>query len=532
MKKSNILNISIFSLMSLMMIAGCGAVVNQDITPPASIPFSSMDMENHTHVYDQEVAIARYRCSGTDCGQAATYYKSCVCGDKGTETFSIGNASAHSYQFVLEGEYKTNYLAGEKVSVENMQAKLVCSKQDDEHIIDVNNLIIPSEGLKRGDKTAVIAYEYLGERYEKSISISVDAYRLSDVSLEARDGKMYYQIHGEYGEGYKEIVERARFSLTVWKDFFEIGKTNPVCTPINNGNHGTWAAEIDITDICPTNNIGEKLSRNVYWPHFFIENDLGILENKDLTFPQMDEYISAKLDESSTETYQIYRYYESNKKIYIPTVGKLCGETLPTVQYYYSTTSDELPAVGETYKIGSTSYTAGETMYMIHEADILEENETAIIRLYGKLRGFTSSDQFIRSIKFILREYWMTTSGTAQSVIFDSFKGNEMYFFGDYNVDVLNGTFTLDVNVSAMGFDYMSATGTTDGDGTNTSKSGVRYFRIHEDKGTTGDLKLKSTANHNKSVTVNGKKYTLYYNKDGSGYENVWGCVGFGVDKA
>ena len=107
-----------------------------------------------------------------------------------------------------------------------------------------------------------------------------------------------------------------------------------------------------------------------------------------------------------------------------------------------------------------------------------------------------------------------------------------MYFFGDYNVDVLNGTFTLDVNVSAMGFDYMSATGTTDGDGTNTSKSGVRYFRIHEDKGTTGDLKLKSTANHNKSVTVNGKKYTLYYNKDGSGYENVWGCVGFGVDKA
>ena len=43
-----------------------------------------------------------------------------------------------------------------------------------------------------------------------------------------------------------------------------------------------------------------------------------------------------------------------------------------------------------------------------------------------------------------------------------------------------------------------------------------------------------STKNHNKSVIVEGKKYTLYCNKDGSAsdYLNAWCCVGFGVDKA
>lgn len=536
MKKSYIFNLSIFSLMSLMMVAGCGVTVNhQDIMPPESIPFSSIDMENHEHVFDQEVAIARYRCEGTTCGQAATYYKSCICGEKGTETFTVGNSAAHSYQLVIEGEYQTNYLIGEKVNTKNMQAKLVCTEQDDEQIIETENLIVSSEGLKKEDKSIEVACEYEGQKYTKSIPVTVEAYRINAVNLDARNGRMYYQVLGDYGNGYKEIIERARLSFTVWKDYFEIGKVNPVCSPSNEGNHGSWTAEIDITDICPTNEIGAKLSRNVYWPHFFIENENGVMENKDLTFPEMDEYITKKIDENSKETYHIYKYYESNKKIYIPTVGKICEESLPDAQYFYSTTQDELPAVGETYVKGNTTYTASETIYMINEADILKVEDRAVIRFYGKLRGFETEHQFIRSTALILRYYYKTSSTTYGKII-DSFAGNQMYFFGAYDVDIENGTFTMDVEISQMGFDFMSTTGSVDGDGVNASRSGVRYFRMHEDNPTkgSGDMKIMSTKNHNKSVTIGGKKYTLYCNKDGSSsdYLDVWGCVGFGVDKA
>ncbi len=42
------------------------------------------------HTYDQEVADEKYFVSAATCTEAATYYKSCVCGAHGTETFSYG----------------------------------------------------------------------------------------------------------------------------------------------------------------------------------------------------------------------------------------------------------------------------------------------------------------------------------------------------------------------------------------------------------------------------------------------------------
>ena len=49
------------------------------------------------HVYDKEVADAEYLKSAATCTSLAVYYKSCVCGAKGTETFTSGSTLAHSY---------------------------------------------------------------------------------------------------------------------------------------------------------------------------------------------------------------------------------------------------------------------------------------------------------------------------------------------------------------------------------------------------------------------------------------------------
>lgn len=49
------------------------------------------------HVFDQEVVSDQYLASPATCSSPATYYKSCICGEKGTETFTYGQTAPHTY---------------------------------------------------------------------------------------------------------------------------------------------------------------------------------------------------------------------------------------------------------------------------------------------------------------------------------------------------------------------------------------------------------------------------------------------------
>jgi len=49
----------------------------------------------HAHNFDQEVAEESYLATGATCTAKATYYKSCKCGEKGTETFEHGDFAEH-----------------------------------------------------------------------------------------------------------------------------------------------------------------------------------------------------------------------------------------------------------------------------------------------------------------------------------------------------------------------------------------------------------------------------------------------------
>jgi len=50
----------------------------------------------HTHAFDKEVVAEKYLASGANCNDPAKYYKSCQCGEKGTETFTSGTANGHT----------------------------------------------------------------------------------------------------------------------------------------------------------------------------------------------------------------------------------------------------------------------------------------------------------------------------------------------------------------------------------------------------------------------------------------------------
>ena len=53
--------------------------------------------EEHIHNYNQCVASSTYLKNEATCTKKATYYLSCLCGEKGTATFEYGEALGHSY---------------------------------------------------------------------------------------------------------------------------------------------------------------------------------------------------------------------------------------------------------------------------------------------------------------------------------------------------------------------------------------------------------------------------------------------------
>jgi prepilin-type N-terminal cleavage/methylation domain-containing protein len=68
--------------------------------------YTAQDVSSSVHVFDQEKATNFYLKTPANCGGSAIYYKSCVCGEKGVETFESGssNLSNHIGEIVSGGE--------------------------------------------------------------------------------------------------------------------------------------------------------------------------------------------------------------------------------------------------------------------------------------------------------------------------------------------------------------------------------------------------------------------------------------------
>lgn len=62
----------------------------------ASISITN-DGSHTTHIYDKSVATYKYLKTAADCNNAAVYYKSCACGEIGTETFTSDAPLGHYY---------------------------------------------------------------------------------------------------------------------------------------------------------------------------------------------------------------------------------------------------------------------------------------------------------------------------------------------------------------------------------------------------------------------------------------------------
>ena len=63
----------------------------------AAIGLTGCKKDKHIHTFDKQVITDEYKATDATCTEAATYYYSCECGEKGTETFGYGSPLGHSF---------------------------------------------------------------------------------------------------------------------------------------------------------------------------------------------------------------------------------------------------------------------------------------------------------------------------------------------------------------------------------------------------------------------------------------------------
>ncbi len=94
----------------------------------AAIGLTGCKKDKHIHAFDKQVITDEYRATDATCTEAATYYYSCSCGEKGTETFTSGNALGHEYE-------NPSYIWGENYS--ECIAMTVCLRDSTHTVMEI-----------------------------------------------------------------------------------------------------------------------------------------------------------------------------------------------------------------------------------------------------------------------------------------------------------------------------------------------------------------------------------------------------------
>ena len=63
----------------------------------AAIGLTGCKKDKHIHAFDKQVIMDEYKATDATCTEAATYYYSCECGEKGAGTFEYGDPLGHSF---------------------------------------------------------------------------------------------------------------------------------------------------------------------------------------------------------------------------------------------------------------------------------------------------------------------------------------------------------------------------------------------------------------------------------------------------
>lgn len=119
--------------------SACGYIIEQQLA--------------HIHDFTEEVATDFYKASNADCTTAATYYKSCRCGEKSIETFFVGEALGHNF-----GEYT---VTKEPTIMEKGEKASVCTVCGEKSIIEIPAIEYKLGDVNGDDKITIIDAKWI-----------------------------------------------------------------------------------------------------------------------------------------------------------------------------------------------------------------------------------------------------------------------------------------------------------------------------------------------------------------------------------
>lgn len=191
-------------LSSMVLLASCG---KKDKKGADS---SNTPDPGHTHVFDIQSNASKYLASPATCTSKAKYYKSCECGEKGTETFEFGEVDPNAHSFKesdwVEEVAATVQFAGTKGHYHCEY----CDKYFDKELNVMDDITIPV--------AAVHNYNYKGECTDPDCDSNI----LNSFVLNDKHGNLYSgecnATDGFTGIYIDEIVTDNAVSLIVTYD--------------------------------------------------------------------------------------------------------------------------------------------------------------------------------------------------------------------------------------------------------------------------------------------------------------------------
>ena len=175
----------------------------------------------HKHSFTVENVTDEYLCSAATCTEAAKYYYSCKCGEKGTETFAYGNALGHSF---------TNYVPDGNATHENDGTKTAtCDRCDaTDTILDVGTKLESKMSFKTLSVDGTNVYGKVGNSTEEfsfineievegivKFVVSLDEYGMQQIAtkkipLKEGDNQVYVleMVDGECKTTYAVTIRR------------------------------------------------------------------------------------------------------------------------------------------------------------------------------------------------------------------------------------------------------------------------------------------------------------------------------------
>jgi len=148
------------------------------------------------HTYDKKVATDDYKATDATCTAKATYYYSCECGAKGTDTFESGDMLAHSYAETVAAKY----LKSEATCTAKAVYYKSCSVCGEAHASDT---------FESGD---MLTHTYNNQ-------VVAEQYKASDASCTAKATYYYSCKCGEAGSVTFEVGEATghNYSKPTWE---------------------------------------------------------------------------------------------------------------------------------------------------------------------------------------------------------------------------------------------------------------------------------------------------------------------------